>query len=127
MVDPPLADNAASTPLMPQTLNERLATAAGRRAFDREIADLIRAGDFAAADSSLVESLGGYNTPIARAARATRANGVMISGLVEISHWCEELVRRGTRMTAVGMNLSNYNDSETDEWHDKEPAIEVAI
>jgi hypothetical protein len=112
---------------MSQPLELRLATDAGRRAFDREIAGMLRAGNFDAADAFLREQLAGLRGRIADAARASAADSVRIDGWDLVHRECARRLAAGIRIGAIGLNLSNYNDSSTSVWHDKEPAIEFAI
>ena len=116
---------------VPQMISEplelRLATDAGRRAFDREMAQKIRVGHFDAADTFLRERLAGLRGRIADAARASTADSVRIDGWDLVSRECARRLAAGVPISAIGLNLSNYNDSSTSVWHDKEPAIEFAV
>ncbi len=110
-----------------QPLGLRLATETGRRAFDREIAGMLRSWYFDAADAFLREQLAGLRGRIADAARATTAEAVRIDGWDLVTHECARRLAAGIPLGAIGLNLSNYNDSSTNVWHDKEPAIEFAV
>ena len=110
-----------------QPLALRLATDTGRRAFDREIAGMLRSWHFDAADAFLREQLTGLRGRIADAARATTAEAVRIDGWDVVNRECARRLAAGIPLGAIGLNLSNYNDSSTSVWHDKEPAIEFAV
>jgi len=110
-----------------QPLELRLATETGRRAFDREMAQRIRGGHFDAADTFLREQLAGLRGRVADAARATTAEAVRIDGWDLVNRECARRLAAGAPISAIGLNLSNYNDSSTGVWHDKEPAIEFAV
>ena len=58
---------------MAASLNQRLATSGGRRAFDREVAEMIRAQRFAQAESIPIQGLGAYASPITDARLARTA------------------------------------------------------
>jgi hypothetical protein len=112
---------------LPDSLNQRLATTAGRQEFDRTIAALIRRGSYKDAESILLDELARLSTPIAAAARASHT--VELTGWDEINAECERLTAEGPSpiaVTAIGLDLSNYNDSLTPVWHDKEPMVEFA-
>ena len=110
-----------------EPLELRLATDAGRRAFDREMADKLRGGHFDAADAFLRDQLADLRDRIADAARATAAEAVRIAGWDLVNRECANRLSAGVPIGAIGLNLSNYNESSTSVWHDKEPAIEFAV
>ncbi len=99
----------------------------GRDAADAEIAGLIRSGRLAEADAWLTDALRQHSGPIATACLAVPADGVELGGWDEVNADLTAITRRGQDVvTAVGLDLSGYGDSETDDWWDKEPAVEVA-
>ena len=102
-----------------------LRTDAGRRAADGELAGLLRGGRFADAESRLGAALGTHPGPIASACLAAPTDGVEVLGWDRLDAELTWLTGRGHRVTAVGLNLSNYHDTDRDDWWDKEPAIEV--
>ena len=109
---------------MVDSLNQRLATDEGQRAFNREIADLLRHQLYADAARLLSEALDTRPGIVAQACRATPVDAVSISGWPELHR---QINRLDSAVTAIGLNLSNYNDAVGDAaWPDKEPAIEVA-
>ena len=110
-----------------QPLDLRLATMAGRRAFDREVADMIRAGRFNDAGAFLERGLAHCRTRLADAARTTTSDAVRILDWEKLDAECARLLAAGVSIGAIGLNLSNYNDSSTGVWHDKEPAIEFSV
>lgn len=108
---------------MTEPLNHRIAAPEGWRAFDREIAGLLRSRLYAEAEELLAEALPTTPGAIADACRATPLDAVASSGWAELYRKVERL----PQVTAVGLSLSNYNDADSNApWHDKEPAIEVA-
>jgi hypothetical protein len=109
---------------MTEPLNQRIATNEGRWAFDREVAGLLRGRLYAEVERVLSEALAARPGAIADACQATPLDAVSISGWPELHREIDQL---GAPVTAIGLNLSNYNDAVGDaEWHDREPAIEVA-
>jgi hypothetical protein len=108
---------------MTEPLTHRIATPEGWRAFDGEIAVLLRSRLYAEAEELLAEALPTRPGAIADACRATPLDAVATSGWAELYREIERL----PQVTAVGLSLSNYNDADSNApWHDKEPAIEVA-
>jgi hypothetical protein len=108
---------------MTEPLNQRVATPEGWRAFDRELAGLLRSRLYADAERLLSQALAVRPGAIADRCRATSVDAATISGWAELYHQIE----LRSQVTAVGLNLSNYNEAEAGAaWHDKEPAIEVS-
>jgi hypothetical protein len=101
---------------------------AGRQEFDRTVAALIRRGSYADAESILLEGLAPLSSSIAAAARAARS--VELTGWDEVNAECEWLTAERLspiKVTAIGLNLSNYHDPLTPVWHDKEPTVEFSV
>ena len=82
---------------------------------------------FDAAGAFLEHALAGCHTPIADAARAATADAVRFLDWDKVDAECARLLAAGVANGAIGLNLSNYNDSSTSVWHDKEPAVEFAV
>jgi hypothetical protein len=94
---------------------------------DAGIADLLRSGAFTEAESRLVAALAEVPGPIADACLATSAESVSIPRWEGLD---AELTRLAGRhdVTAVALDLSNYNDQDGDrEWWDKEPCVEGTV
>ena len=104
-----------------------LTTHEGRGVADTEIAGLLRAGRLADAEAVLADLLRQHPGPIATACLSVPADGVSIGSWDEVNADLVAISRRGEHVvTAVGLDLSGYGDSDTDDWWDKEPAVEVA-
>ena len=121
------ATSSGVVELDPQAIAHDLTSRDGRDAADAEIAGLIRSGRLAEADAWLTDALRQHSGPIATACLAVPADGVELGGWDEVNADLTAITRRGHDVvTAVGLDLSGYGDSETDDWWDKEPAVEVA-
>jgi hypothetical protein len=103
-----------------------LETADGRRTADAVVAELVRAGRLAEAEAWLAERLRGQPGAVAAACLDLAAGDVEIRGWDEVNADLTWLGQRGHPVTAVGLDLSNYHDSDTDDWWDKAPVLEVA-
>lgn len=68
----------------------------------------------------LLDRLRKIESPIAAACFALSADSIQLEGWDELNAEIEQ-----TDCTALGIDLSNYNDSLTGEWHQKEPCLEV--
>ena len=98
-----------------------LNTHEGRGVADTEIAGLLRAGRLTDAEAVLADLLRQHPGPIATACLSVPADGVTISGWDEVNADLVAISRRGEHVvTAVGLDLSGYGDSETDDWWDKD-------
>ena len=91
-----------------------------------ELPGLLRSGRFGEAERQLRAALAALPGPVAAACLATPPGSVEVSGWDELNADLVRLGRRGHVITAVGLDLSNYNDSATDDWWDKDPCIEFA-
>jgi hypothetical protein len=91
----------------------------------QRVGALLRAGEHAGAEAVLLAKLAEHPGAVADACRAVSMAGVEVSGWDELNADLTRLVRRAHDVTAVGLNLSNYNDADG-EWWDKEPAVEFA-
>jgi hypothetical protein len=98
----------------------------GRRAAGVEISGLIRASRTTEAEAWLAERLRGHPGLVASACLGVSADDVVVEGWDEMNADLMTAVRRGHLVTAVGLDLSNYNDSGSDVWWDKPPAVEVS-
>jgi hypothetical protein len=94
---------------------------------DEEVAGLIRAGRFEDAERMLAGELQAHPGAIATACLAVPPDGVEVIGWDALDAELTRLVRRGHPITAVGLDLSNYHDSDTDDWWDKDPCVEVTV
>ncbi len=97
----------------------------GRAAADAAISALIRAGRLVEAETWLTGALSEHPGAVATACLAVPPDGVTIRGWDELDADLTRLVRGGHHVSAVGLNLSNYHDTDADDWWDKEPAVEV--
>jgi hypothetical protein len=111
---------------MSDDLASRLATDAGRRAVDAELAELLRTHAWAEAEAWMTRELDALPGPVAAACRATPDN-VVLTGWEKLDAGLVRRTRRGDEITAVGLDLSNYHDAEGDLWWDEDPAVEVAV
>ena len=111
---------------MSDDLVARLSTHDGRKSVDAELSGLLRAGEYAEAERWLTDAFRTLPGPVASACLAFPPDGVRIRGWDELNADLVRLGRRGHVITAVGLDLSNYNDSPTDDWWDKDPCVEFA-
>jgi hypothetical protein len=110
---------------MPSDVPSHLSSPAGRRAANDELGRLIRDREFSVAEGVLVACLTEFPGPIATASRGIPADQVEVSGWAEAAAGLREAAELGIAITAVGLDLSNYSDSDGAEWWDKEPVVEV--
>ena len=94
---------------------------------EEEVAGLIRAGRFEDAERVLADELRAHPGAIATACLAVPPDGVEVIGWDALDAELTRLVRRGHPISAVGLDLSNYHDSDTDDWWDKDPCVEVTV
>lgn len=87
---------------------------------------MIRSGRLDRAEDWLADALRRRPGAIADACLGLATADVVIEGLDEVNADLVSWSRKGHAISAVGMDLSNYNDQETGEWWDKAPVIEVA-
>ena len=111
---------------MSDDLVARLSTHDGQKSVDAELSGLLRAGEYAEAEWWLADAFHSLPGPVASACLAVPADGVRIHGWDQLNADLVRLGRRGQVITAVGLDLSNYNDSSTDDWWDKEPCVEFS-
>jgi hypothetical protein len=103
-----------------------LTTQEGRLALGTELADLIRRRDFARAERVLVERLTSHPGQIATACRGVPTDRVRISGWEDVVAGLGRATNLGVGISAVGLDLSNFSDSDGEDWWDKEPVVEVS-
>jgi hypothetical protein len=111
---------------MADDLSELLSSSAGRRTVGGEMAALLRRRDFDKAEVVLSEQLTSYSGPIATACRGVSDGHVTLTGWDEVDADLVDLCRRGRAVTAIGLDLSNYDDHVGHAWWDKEPFVEFA-
>lgn len=114
-------------PGMADDLPHLLSTWTGRRSFGGEIAGLLRRREYDQAEKVLVEHLTAFPGPIATACRGVADGHVVLSGWEEVDADLVDLCRRDVRVTAVGLDLSNYSDAEGHSWWDREPVVELKV
>jgi len=103
-----------------------LTTQEGRLALGTQLADLIRRRDFARAERMLVERLTSHPGQIATACRGVLGDRVRISNWEDVVAGLGRAVSLGIGISAVGLDLSNFSDSDGEDWWDKEPVVEVS-
>jgi hypothetical protein len=111
---------------MADDLSLLLSSSAGRRTVGGEMAALLRRREFDKAEVVLSEQLTSYSGQIATACRGVSDGHVTLTGWDEVDADLVELCRRDHAVTAIGLDLSNYNDHEGQTWWDKEPFVEFA-
>jgi hypothetical protein len=110
----------------PGNLAGLLSSTAGRRTVGTEMAVLLRRREFEQVEKLLVEHLTSYPGQIATACRGVQDGNVVLTGWDEVDADLVDLRRRGHQVTAIGLDLSNYSDSQGQAWWDKEPVVEFA-
>jgi hypothetical protein len=104
-----------------------MSTHGGRLVVDEEVSGLIRRREYAEAESLLTHHLIELPGPIAIACRGLSADNVEVVGWEEVAAALGRATALGQEVTAVGMDLSNYSDSDGRDWWDKEPVIELSL
>jgi hypothetical protein len=90
------------------------------------VSSLLRTGRLHEAESVLRDAFVALPGPVASACLESPPASVEVVGWDELNADLARLTRSGHAVSAVGLDLSNYNDSTTDEWWDKEPCVEFA-
>lgn len=91
-----------------------------------QLPGLLRSGSLDEAERQLRAALATLPGPVSAACLATPPASVEVLGWDELNADLVRLGRRGHVITAVGVDLSNYNDSPHEDWWDKEPCVELA-
>jgi hypothetical protein len=92
-----------------------------------ELSGLIRRREYAEAEALLVDRLTAHPGQVATACRGLSANGVEVADWEGLAAALGRASGLGQEVTAVGMDLSNFSDSEGDTWWDKDPVVEVSL
>lgn len=101
-------------------LAARLLSADYRRAFEREMAGLIRSMAFSEVERTIIEGLKSHPSPFSAACLETPADQVRITGWEELFADIAAAEGRGKQCTAIGIDLSGHGEGE-------EPAFEVSL
>jgi hypothetical protein len=94
---------------------------------DEDVSGLIRRREYAEAEAVLVDHLLELPGPIAIACRGLSADNVEVVGWEEVAAALGRATASGQEVSAVGLDLSNYSDSEGRDWWDKEPIVELSL
>jgi hypothetical protein len=92
-----------------------------------EISGLIRRREYLEAENLLVDLLLDRPGQIAIACRGLTVDTIEITGWEEVAFALGRATAQAQEVTAVGLDLSNYSDSEGRDWWDKEPIVELSL
>lgn len=92
-----------------------------------DVPALIRRREYAEAEAVLVEHVTVHPGPVTTASRGLSADLVRIADWEPVAAALGRAVGHGQQVTAVGLDLSNFSDSEGLEWWDKDPVVEYSL
>jgi hypothetical protein len=97
------------------------------RPVGEEISGLVRRREYAEAEALLVERLTAHPGQVATACRGLSADIVEIVDWEVLASALGRASGQGLEVTAVGLDLSNFSDSEAAKWWDRDPVVEFAL
>jgi hypothetical protein len=97
------------------------------RAVGDEVSGLIRRREYAEAEAVLVHRLTAHPGPVATACRGLSAAGVEIVDWEGVAAALGRASGLGQEVTAVGLDLSNFSDTDGPTWWDRDPVVEVDL
>jgi hypothetical protein len=97
------------------------------RPVGEEISGLIRRREYAEAEALLVALLTAHPGQVATACRGLSADIVEIVDWEVLATALGRASGQGVTVTAIGLDLSNFSDSEAATWWDRDPVVEFAL
>lgn len=92
-----------------------------------DVPALIRRREYAEAEAVLIEHVTVHPGPVTTACRGLSAELVRIADWEPVAAALGRAGGLGMQVTAVGLDLSNFSDSEGREWWDKDPVVECSL
>src|ERR1044072_7305730 len=100
---------------------------ARRRSTLEDVPGLIRRREYAEAETVLLEHVTSRPGPVTTACRGLAADLVRITDWEPVAVAVGRAVGEGQHVSAVGLDLSNFSDSDGREWWDKDPVVEYSL
>ncbi len=92
-----------------------------------DVPRLIRRREYAEAEAVLAEQVTVHPGPVTTACRGLSAGLVRIEDWEPVASVVGRAVGHGQEVSAIGLDLSNFSDSDGREWWDKDPVVEVSL
>ena len=98
-----------------------------KRSALEDVPGLIRRREYAEAEAVLVEHVTVRPGQVTTACRGLSGDLVRIADWEQVAAALGRAVGEGQQVTAVGLDLSNFSDSDGREWWDKDPVVEYSL
>ncbi|MBF4770404.1 hypothetical protein ISU10_21735 [Nocardioides agariphilus] len=92
-----------------------------------DVPGMIRRREYAEAEAALLEHVTSHPGQVTTACRGLSADLVRIADWEPVASAIGRASGHGVHVSAVGLDLSNFSDSEGREWWDKDPVVEYSL